>query len=40
MFFFSAFMYLETRDWVPLVFMLGSLGYALVFFLKPPGERQ
>jgi hypothetical protein len=28
---FSAYMFLETGDWVAAVFFLGSVGYAVVF---------
>jgi len=28
---FSAYMFLETGDWVAVVFFLGSVGYAVVF---------
>jgi len=28
---FSAFIYLRTGDWVALVFILGSLGYIVLF---------
>lgn len=30
---FSAWMYLQTGDWVALIFIAGSLGYG-VFFLS------
>ena len=29
---FSGYMYIRTGDWVALVFILGSLGYAVFFF--------
>jgi hypothetical protein len=32
MFVFSAWMYLQSGDWVAAVFALGSVGYALYFF--------
>jgi hypothetical protein len=32
MFFFSAWMYLRTGDWVAAVFALGSVGYGVFFF--------
>ncbi len=31
MFVFSAWMFLETGDWVALVFAMGSLAYGLFF---------
>jgi len=31
MFGFSAWIYLETRDWVPVVFMVGSGVYGVLF---------
>ena len=40
MFAFSAWMYLQTGDWVAAVFALGSLGYGLFFlsrFTQPGG---
>lgn len=29
---FSGYMYTRTGDWVALIFVLGSLGYAAFFF--------
>ena len=29
---FSAYMYCQTGDWVAAVFLLGSIGYVIVFF--------
>ena len=28
---FSGFMYFKTGDWVAVVFLLGSLGYVILF---------
>ena len=29
---FSIWMYFQTADWVALIFVVGSLGYIVVFF--------
>jgi hypothetical protein len=34
MFLFSSYMYIKTGDWVAAVFVVGSIGYALLFFLS------
>ena len=35
---FSGWMYLRTGDWVPLVFIVGSLGYIAVFISSGSGD--
>lgn len=37
---FSGYMYIHTGDWVALVFILGSLGYAAFFFSGMVGRRK
>ncbi|TXS93026.1 hypothetical protein FV139_13835 [Parahaliea maris] len=39
MFVFSSWMYLQTGDWVALVFAGGSFGYAL-FFMAAANRKQ
>ena len=39
MFLFSSWMYLQTGDWVAVVFALGSLGYGL-YFLYTDGSPK
>ena len=35
---FSAWMYLQTGDWVALIFILGSLGYIVLFLTTSTGR--
>jgi hypothetical protein len=37
---FSSWIYLNSGDWVALVFAAGSLGYALVFVAARRGSRS
>ncbi|MCR9184830.1 MAG: hypothetical protein NXH81_05490 [Halieaceae bacterium] len=37
---FSSWMYLQTGDWVALVFAVASLGYGVFFFSVTPGGRD
>ncbi|MEH6517955.1 MAG: hypothetical protein V7742_14860 [Halioglobus sp.] len=40
MFLFSSYMYVKTGDWVAAVFVVGSIGYALFFFLSSKNHNQ
>ncbi|MDO8861849.1 hypothetical protein Q6D67_09065 [Haliea sp. E1-2-M8] len=37
---FSGWMYLQTRDWVALVFAAFSLGYGVFFLSVTPRDRD
>ena len=37
---FSAWMYLQTGDWVALLFAVFSLGYGVFFFSITPRDRD
>ncbi len=37
---FSSWMYLQTGDWVALVFAVFSLGYGVFFFSITPRDRD
>ena len=39
MFFFSAWVYSRTVDWVAVVFALGSVAYGVYFFSSGPDRR-
>jgi hypothetical protein len=39
MFAFSTWIFMQTGDWVAVIFALGSVGYAVYFFsTAPPGK--
>jgi hypothetical protein len=40
MFIFSSWMYLQTGDWVAVVFALGSVGYGLYFLYTDGSPRS
>ncbi|MEZ5555681.1 hypothetical protein [Haliea sp.] len=37
---FSSWMYLQTGDWVAMVFAVFSLGYGVFFFSVTPRDRD
>lgn len=39
MFLFSAYVFINTGDWVAAVFAIGSLGYGLFFMSRPGGSK-